>query len=103
MDIDTTRKRKEREKEKHRWHRKANSRNKRKEQMKNLPFQKGVDHYKKTHSKKGQWRNKKEKGKTCPKGIPMDSCGKGWARIHCGFSNNSMKEGFTFSYLWIRT
>lgn len=103
MDIENTRKKHEKEAEKHRKHRKANARNKEREKMKNLPFQKGVDHYKKIHSKKGQWRNKKEKGKTCPKGIPMNSRSKGWARIHWRFTNNSMKEGLTFSYLWIRT
>lgn len=103
MNVMNTRKNHEKEVEKHRKHRQANANNKGKERMKTLSFQKGADHYKKVHSKKGQWRSKKEKGKVCPKGIPMDSCGKGWARIHWRFTNSSMKEGFTFSYLWIRT
>lgn len=103
MDVANARKKHEKEAEKHRKHRKANARNKKKEKIKTLPFQRGVDHYKKSASKKGQGRAKKQKGYTCPKGIPMDSCGKGWARIHWEFTDDSMKEGFTFSYLWIRT
>lgn len=103
MNIVSVRKLHEKEVEKHRKHRKANVSNKERERMKTLSFQKGADIYKKLASKKGQGRAKKEKGRICPKGIPMDSCGKGWARIHWRFTNSSMKEGFTFSYLWIRT
>lgn len=90
----------EKEAEKHLRTREANASHKDKEKLKSLPFQKGADTYKKLASKKGQGRAKKEKGRTCPKGVPMDSCGKGWARIHKRFTNSSMKEGFTFSYLW---
>lgn len=103
MDVVNTRKRHEKEAEKHRKHRKANARNKGREKMRTFSFQKGADTYKKLASKKGQGRAKKEKGRTCPKGIPMNSCGKGWARIHWELTDDSMKEGFAFSYLWIRT
>lgn len=103
MDFENQRKNHEKEEEKHRKHRRANAHNKEREKMKTFSFQKGADTYKKLASKKGQGRAKKEKGKTCPKGVPMDSCGKGWARIFLAQTGRSMKEGYSFSWLWIRT
>lgn len=81
----------------------TDKKHKEKEKLRTLSFQKGANKYKKKFSKKGQWRNKKIKGETCPKGIPMNSCGKTWARIHDFYTDENLKEGFKFSYLWIIT
>lgn len=91
------------EKETHRKTRRSNALHKQKEKLKYLSLHKGADKYKKLASKKGQGKARKEKGKTCPKGVPMDSCGKGWAKIHWEYTEEALKEGFTFTYLWIRT
>lgn len=91
------------EKETHRKTRRNNALYKQREKLKYLSLHKGADKYKKLASKKGQGKARKEKGKTCPKGVPMNSCGKGWAKIHWEYSQEPLKEGFTFTYLWIRT
>lgn len=33
----------------------------------------------------------------------MNSCGKGWAKIYWEYTEETLKEGFTFTYLWVRT
>ena len=91
------------EKETHRKTRRNNALHKQREKLKYLSLHKGADKYKKLASKKGQGKALKEKGRTCPKGVPMNSCGKGWAKIHWEYTEETLKEGFTFTYLWIRT
>lgn len=91
------------EQEIHRRTRRNNALRKQREKLKYLSLHKGADRYKKLASKKGQGKARKEKGKTCPKGVPMASCGKGWAKIHWKYTEEALKEGFTFTYLWIRT
>lgn len=91
------------EQEIHRRTRRNNTLHKQREKLKYLSLHKGADKYKKLASKKGQGKAHKEKGKTCPKGVPMNSCGKGWAKIHWEYTQEPLKEGFTFTYLWIRT